>query len=260
MFAPLDLTPRAESGPARTERSESLFSTKGPSQQAKRIVNAEHNILIFLCFKEGKLELPTQTLLSRATGILTVGMLTANVLCIAWLCFKHYRIDRDILLYISLIALVGGIFALVNAPDIRFSLGYYLVIPVLTCASFLLDLSSTSKGAAALSILKAPLLLIAAYFAVAPMINDYLVTPPKAILEIGRSRNIWIQWVEWPARPIKIPALAYAQANNFKYSWPEDGLCWGAELPCAFHEISNTISLRDENAGFSKGFVNKPPD
>ncbi|MDD2914281.1 MAG: hypothetical protein PHP70_03090 [Gallionella sp.] len=193
-----------------------------------------------------------------------------NILCGCWLYFKRLQVGKEICLYILFIAFAGITFTIIKAPHLRFGLAYFLVIPALACASFLLELSlSKHRVTVCSSKFKAVLIVIGACFAVTPIITTYKkiqfheesTVAVLKVLKTVLSDPGW--WILWPDKPLSPTGLAIAQSNNFKYVYPnnpiDQSLCWGAPIPCAPTVIGNSVWLRDEKAGFGKGFVKNPP-
>ena len=198
---------------------------------------------------------------------LMLGLLVANVLCGAWLYIRRNKINRIALIYTALVAFSGIGFTIFKLPHLRFGLGFFLVVPALTFASLLVNLSPLRiKGISDLNKIRIPLLLIAAYFTIMPMASafydsQFTFASPDAVNKYFADRAqgfaIWAREVVPPADG-KI-----MKGNNFLYYRPTKSplpnnppLCWGAREPCA-QEILSNVWLKDEKAGFSEGFIKR---
>jgi hypothetical protein len=187
-------------------------------------------------------------------------LLLANVLCPAWLYLRRGQIGKRLLLFASLVAYAGIIFTLMKAPNLRFGLSYFLIIPALTCVSLLQGESGHKHGYTIQRQKHRMLLLLAALFAVVPLFETY-----KNLFWKGYQADTILviliqfadQWELWPAHPILPRELISARTNDVEYSYAADSLCWGAQVPCATARIGGDVWLRDEGAGLSGGFVKK---
>lgn len=193
-------------------------------------------------------------------------LLVVNILCGAWLYSKRTNICREALIYTALMAIAGVAFTIFILPHLRFGVAYFLIIPALTCALLFTDSPlSKNKYSGFLNKLKIPLLLIAAYLTVMPMAIH------SRIIQYGfaSSGDVIRNMIDnapmlaiWPAPPINPAVVDVVNGNDFQYLRPtlsknpehEPALCWGTPLPCAQGNLAN-IWLRNENAGFSEGFV-----
>lgn len=190
---------------------------------------------------------------------LMFGLLIANILCGPFLYLKRKRINKDAALYTALIALSGIAFTITVIPHLRFSFGYFLVIPSLVCALFLTTLTQNSvKRIAYLNEFMALSIFVAVGFSFFQMMTGYLPDPPslKAIMRVV-DRVVLL-----PFPPSHVKHLDRVEGSNFEYFYPSGpnarGLCWDAPVPCAGRYLDH-IWLQDENAGFKKGFVIKLP-
>jgi hypothetical protein len=188
---------------------------------------------------------------------LMLGLLIANILCGILLYFKRKNIGKDAVFYIALIAIAGIAFAVFIVPNLRFCLGFFLVLPSLTGAIILTELAcSNFKKTLCPEIFMALSIFITASFSVYPIITEYL----PDIKTVKMMAKLTDEWMLLPWPPIDAPHLERVEGNNFVYYIPSNtgqtpGLCWDAPLPCAPAYLRK-VWLRDESAGLKSGFVN----
>lgn len=188
-------------------------------------------------------------------------LLMANLLCAPWLFLGRERVGKRVLLYASLVAYTGIIFTLVEAPNLRFGLSYFLIVPALTCVSMLRGMPGHNRGYTICRQKRGVMLLLAGVlFAAMPVFSTY-----KNLFWRGYQADTVLvillqfadRWELWPAHPILPRELVSARANNLEYLYAPDSLCWGARLPCAAEKLGNDVWLRDAVAGYGKGFIRK---
>ncbi len=188
---------------------------------------------------------------------LMLGLLIINISCGMGLYLMHTKNNKGTIIYTTLIALSGVAFTLVTAPHLRFGLGYFLVVPSLIGALLLIALTQTLRNKIIhLNKLLALLAFIVMGYSVYPVTKFYMpdMQTAKEMLSLAD------EWIFMPWPPVEALKLEQVKGNNFEYFIPATpnraaGLCLDAPLPCAQGRIDN-VWLRDENAGFQKGFVN----
>jgi len=190
-------------------------------------------------------------------------LLLVNLPGIPLLYFSRNTIGKKTTLYMLLIAISGIVFTLVKLPHLRFGLGFFLLIPALSCAALILTLSQRrNEYVRYLHKLRMALLLIALYLAFAPIVTTYKTSQfswgaADVVMKEIVTNASWL--AIWPVKNINPVALQAIQGNDFVYYRPVKKnrrltLCWGATLPCANKPLNN-VWLRNEKAGFSEGFV-----
>lgn len=196
-------------------------------------------------------------------------LLVVNILCGVCLYIMRNKINKEALIYISLSAVIGIAFTIFKLPHLRFGLGFFLIAPVLTCASILMRLyHSQKKSFSYLTKFKIPLLIIAVYFTVLPMAIHFR-NYQFANIPFGDIVDIMIKLSPrlaiWPIDAKHPAILAIHKGNNFIYYRPtksvgptELPLCWGSPLPCA-QGVLGQVWLKDEKAGLSEGFIKVVP-
>lgn len=189
-------------------------------------------------------------------------LLLVNILCAVWLYLRRDQVGKKVVMYVALSALAGIFFILVKAPHLRFGLSFFLIIPALACASFLPLIQKCVINKVGYNKL---CLLLATYFmfaSIAPhYIDKFLRLDSRVDINWSYVYNATQMFIFLP-RPMLPIGLVHtwltAQGNNFQYIYAEDGLCWGAEIPCASGKIGVDVWLRDEKTGFGKGFAHAP--
>lgn len=192
---------------------------------------------------------------------LLIALLGVNVVCGAVLYARRNRINRDAVIFTSLLAASGIAFTFLKLFLLRFGLGFFLVLPALVGASLLLDLFRIQgDGMVRLRRFRVPLLLGVALFAIAPIAADFKESrlswgSPEVVIRdfLQHAPSLLI----WPEPSVQGVVQLY-RGNDFNYYQPMQQsplrLCWNAALPCSRHELRG-IWLRDENESFSGGFV-----
>lgn len=180
---------------------------------------------------------------------LITAALIFSVLALAYVVRVWWRDRHQGLLWLSALAILGSTFMMLQAPLLRFGLGYVVLLPTLALAVWL---SQTQPKF---------------FVAIAPSSLWARQTSGKFItlggLFLGAlAVAIALNVVRQPlgSRLILPPSMSTGevvrqQANDVVYFAPDDGICWVAPLPCAA-EPDDQIQLRRPEQGIRAGFRN----
>jgi hypothetical protein len=167
--------------------------------------------------------------------------------------------------FAAVLAVFGLCYVILLAPDLRFAIGYLVLLPALFIAHRESKAGPTHRFGAPASIATAALLLatgpafvvnivkaqqasLAGLPVSRPSIFSALVIPPKFI---------WLRGAQAGGEPD--PATYVEEINAaMPYRRPAVGdQCWDIPLPCSPARLPSNVALRKPEAGLSGGFVRR---
>ena len=161
-------------------------------------------------------------------------------------CPQGYR-DRYRLFWLFALAIAGTIFMMLKAPLFRFGMGYVLLLPILSAATFCYGWAQQELGsqvihrsALVFKKLTLPLLFLGAFGVIFLSGQSYQTIGDRLFL----------------APSLPTPPLRVQAKNEITYFISQDkrGQCWSAALPCVM-EGRPAIKLRDPTLGLKGGFI-----
>lgn len=180
-----------------------------------------------------------------------------------------------------IVAIAGLAFSVFKAPDLRFGLGYVVIIPALIFAIFINSRSKAGKLFPSCTLMNMPTVGLGAVLILSLHVYCFQVpqyTRLEAVLPGGRVQAHEISYVNfiWPPpvlRHVKKGTgkgggiiaydsldYIYDTIDSLSYYRPkqdEADQCWDAPLPCAPEKLAN-VRLRDPQVGLAAGFVGGP--
>nr|WP_157871973.1 hypothetical protein [Gloeothece verrucosa] len=187
------------------------------------------------------------------SSILNLIIILLNFIAVIGVFLGLFFINKKSLLgaiWVLLIGIVGMIIIFKQAPELRYGIGYFILIPTLIAAIFFDKIFLNIKA----QVNWQKFLLAPSNFLVKKYFN-------KPMFFVGLATVFCIQGIA-QSRLFLPPALptvelAKAQINDIEYVYPSplSALCWGSQLPCTLGPIPINIQLRDPSKGISAGFV-----
>lgn len=181
--------------------------------------------------------------------------LIVTLILLIWLVIYH----RDKLAgtaWVLLLGLVGMSFILSQAPDTRYGLGYFLLIPCVTMGAFCYcltvnspDVNLTKKLSPFVSVksISLPRMFHVFIFSFITVLSleaikqsSFLLPPPLPQVPVFRDK-----------------------VNKIKYFQPSTSLggdiCWASELPCSHGFLPHSVKLWKPERGIRGGFKGRRP-
>ena len=151
--------------------------------------------------------------------------------------------------WVLAVGLIGMVFILTQAPDTRYGLGYFLVIPSFLIGSFCSVILESVKfdffswwNSQGLKKLTSNYTRLSSLF---------LATFILIISFKGMSQS---RFLLPPALP-QVEVLE-KKVNDVEYFYPyRAGVCWASELPCSLGILSPSVRLRKPSEGLKGGFT-----
>lgn len=165
----------------------------------------------------------------------------AMMVILLWYCRQKY----PQLLWTAGLGLLGSVFVLLQAPLLRFGLGYFTLVPSICLA------------------LCAERIWIPLRTALSELTSNFLTAVHQSTVVAGVTVGITVvyvlqgqhtHWLLPPALPQ--PRVIVQVNNNVQYGYPADGeaLCWAVDQPCALGPVEFGITLRRPEVGIRGGF------
>lgn len=166
------------------------------------------------------------------------------------------------------LAALGLLYTMVNAPSFRFGFGYLGVLPALFLAMLLTTPVLRRMVSSRHALYTCGLaLLVVLGVATIGQVNPYMQVAPGLLARVaaaGAPEPIWRRpapivrlkmdfSADYRVLEISTPALYAAKVNDVLYQYPAGGQCWDVPLPCAVEPLQN-IRLREPQAGYRGGF------
>lgn len=160
---------------------------------------------------------------------------------------KHYQIRQHF--WLLAIGVIGVIFIMIQAPQFRLGVGYFILIPSYLLANYChRSLACTLSFSKPLYLFKSLASRFPWLIRLFPLFLASLLT--VSIIDIKAEFSVLL--------PPKLPTAQVIpkQINDVQYVSPIEGsaLCWAAELPCTFITGLN-IQLRKPSQGIGAGFI-----
>jgi hypothetical protein len=145
---------------------------------------------------------------------------------------------KSIQIWIVCLGILGTTFIMMIVPLIRFGMGYFLLIPSLFIANFLMKNTYNIYN----------------FNKIKHLIKFFIGFILIMIVFLSKITNIQNRLIF----PVQLPKLTLieSQNNDVFYRYPADFKiqCWNAELPCSILPIKRNIRLINQQKGIKSGF------
>ncbi len=179
----------------------------------------------------------TKWVTSRSLNLVMMVLALLSLVSFIWLFQMLRKRSPQGQIWVSALGLLGIIFIFLQGPLIRFGLGYLLILPALSLATFL-----ERK-----LILKNKFLTRLEGVQNTRKVQVFFLLLLGALISIGlTSSNLLLP------SPLASKTFIQKQVNDVIYFSPLDGACWASALPCS--RSINQVRLRNPDLGIQGGF------